>query len=41
MYNVGVAFKILDDGEAIPVGYKKASGHLIFDVKMGFTRKAR
>ena len=41
MYNVGVAFKILNDGEAIPVGYKKASGHLIFDLKMDFTRKAR
>ena len=41
MYQVGVAFKILQDGENIPVGYKKASGNLIFDVKMDFTREAR
>ena len=40
MYQVGVAFKILQDGEHITVGYKKDSGHLIFDVKMNFTQKA-
>ena len=28
-------------GGHIPVGYKKASGHLIFDIKMDFTRKSR
>ena len=41
MYNVGVAFKILDDTEHLPVGYTKSSGHMVFDVKMDFTRKAR
>ena len=41
MHNVGVAFQILDDDEHIPVGYKKATGHMVFDVKMDFTRKAR
>ena len=41
MFQVGVAFKILRDNEHIPVGYKKSSGHLIWSVKMGFTRKAR
>ena len=41
MKNVGIAFRILADGERAPVGYSKASGHLIFDVKMDFTRKAR
>ena len=41
MYQFGVAFKILQGGEHIPVGYKKDSGHMIFYVKMGFTRKAR
>ena len=41
MYQVGVAFKILQYGEHITEGYKKASGHLIFDIKMDFTRKAR
>ena len=41
MTNVGIAFDILEDDEHLPVGYKKASGHIIFDVKMDFTRKAR
>ena len=39
-YQVGVAFKILQYREHIKLGYKKASGHLIFDVKMAFTWKA-
>ena len=41
MYNVGVAFKIFEEHEHVPVGYSKSSGHIIFDVKMDFTRKAR
>ena len=41
MYNVGVAFEIMEDGEILPVGWSKSSGHIIFDVKMDFTRKAR
>ena len=41
MYNVSVAFQILEDDEELPVGYTKSSGHLVFDVKMDFTRKAR
>ena len=41
MGNVKVAFHILSDNDSIPDGYTKASGHLIFDVKMDFTRKAR
>jgi hypothetical protein len=41
MHNVGIAFEILEDGENIPVGWKKASGHLVFDIKMTFERKAR
>ena len=39
--NVGIAFRILAEGERAPAGYTKSSGHLIFDVKMDFTRKAR
>ena len=39
--NIGVAFKILDTGETPPPGYKKSSGHLIYSVKMDFTRKSR
>ena len=41
MANVGIAFEILGEGEKAPPGWHKASGHLIFDVKMDFTRKAR
>ena len=39
--NVGIAFQILNSDDDLPVGYKKVTGHLIFDVKMDFTRKAR
>ena len=41
MHNVGIAFQILETGERPPVGWKPVTGHLIFDVKMDFTRKAR
>ena len=41
MFEVGVAFKILDDHESTPVGYTKSSGRIIWDIKMDFTRKAR
>ena len=41
MSNVGIAFTILDEGKKAPPGWTKASGHLVFDVKMDFTRKAR
>ena len=41
MYNNGVAFEILEDGETAPAGYTKVSGHLIWSVKMDLTRKAR
>ena len=40
MYNIGVAFEILEDGKTAPAGYTKVSGHLIWSVKMDFTRKA-
>ena len=41
MYNVGVAFEILDEGVHVPHGWKQVTGHLVWDVKMDFTRKAR
>jgi len=41
MTNVGIAFKILEPHEKMPVGYTKSSGHIIFDVKMDLTKKAR
>ena len=41
MYNVGVAFEILDEGVHAPHGWKRVTGHLVWDVKMDFTRKTR
>ena len=41
MYNVLIAFQILEEGENVPPGWIEASGHLVFDMKMDFTRKAR
>ena len=41
MHNVGIAFQILESTENLPVGWSKVTGHLIFDVKMDFSRKAR
>ena len=43
MKNVKVAFKILDDDKVIPVGCRlqPIPCHLIFNVKMDFTHKAR
>ena len=39
--NGGVAFEILEEEEPTPIGWSKATGHLVWDVKMDFTRKAR
>jgi hypothetical protein len=41
MKNVRVAFKILEADEKVPVGSKFIPLHMIFDVKMDLTRKAR
>ena len=41
MYNVRVAFEILDEGVHAPHGWKQVTGYLVWDVKMDFTRKAR
>jgi len=42
MKNTAVAFKHLGENESVPPGYEYAPlHHLIFDVKMDFTRKAR
>ena len=41
MHNIGVAFKVLDKGQQAPNGWKKVAGHLVWDVKMEFMRKAR
>ena len=39
--NVGIAFHNLERGEEVPNGWSKVTGHIVFDVKMDFTRKAR
>ena len=41
MTEVGIAFEVLEDGQLAPIGWKKVTGHLVWDVKMDFTRKAR
>jgi cytochrome c-type biogenesis protein CcmE len=41
MKNNRVAFKYSDEEEKVPIGYKWIKCHMIFDIKMDFTRKAR
>jgi len=41
MGNLMIAFKVLELGQKAPPGWFKATGHIIFDVKMDFTWKAR
>ena len=41
MHNVSVAFEVLDKGQKAPTGWHEVTGHLIWDVKMDFTQKAR
>ena len=40
MSNVGVTFELLGSVVNTAPGWRKESGHIIFDVKMNFTRKA-
>ena len=35
MTNIGVAFEIFLKGQLAPNSWKKVTGHLVFDVKMG------
>ena len=41
MKNVSIAFDLKERGETAPPGYIKSTYHMVFDVKMDFTRKAR
>ena len=41
MSNVGISFNILDESKSAPVRWSIESGHMVFDVKMDFTRKVR
>ena len=40
MSNVRITFEILDESKPARIGWSKKSGHMVFDVKMDFTRKA-
>jgi len=39
--NVSIAFRILENAQSIPIGYGHIRCHMIFDIKMDFTRKVR
>ena len=41
MLNIGIAFEVFPEGKAALPGWNKVTGHLVYDVKMDFTRKAR
>ena len=41
MYNLGIAFEILNPPKKVPPGWHKVTGHLVFDVKMSLERKVR
>jgi hypothetical protein len=41
MTKVGVAFEVLEEDMKAPVGWSEVTGHLTWDVKMDFARKAR
>jgi hypothetical protein len=41
MVNIGIAFEVLEASRATPVGWSKVTGHMVFDVKMCLTQKAR
>jgi hypothetical protein len=41
MLNIGITFEILPEGQQPPPTWKKVTGHLVWDVKMDFSRKAR
>ena len=40
MFNVGMAFEVLDEGQRAPSGWYKVTGHLTWVVKMNFSFKA-
>jgi hypothetical protein len=39
--NIKVAFEFLSEGDPIPEGWTRSSGHMIWDLRLHFTRKAR
>ena len=41
MYNVGIAFNVLEEGQWALAGWHKVTGHLVWDMEMDFTWKVR
>jgi hypothetical protein len=41
MFNIGIAFEVLNDGVSAPKGWNRATGHILWDVKMDLPRKPR
>jgi hypothetical protein len=41
MGDLMIAFEMKNHGEKAPPGWHKATGHVVWDIKMDFTRKAR
>ena len=41
MKNSCIDFEVLDKDASVPFGYTEITGHLIFDVNMDLTRRAR
>eukprot|EP00957_Ditylum_brightwellii_P050894 3860039-Ditylum_brightwellii.AAC.1 len=41
MLNVCIAFEVYEEGKSALPGWKKVTGHLVWDVKMDFARKAQ
>ena len=41
MCNLCIAFDFIDHGVEAPASWKRTSGHIVWDVKMNFTRKSR
>ena len=39
--NVGITFEVLEHSKNVFAGWHTVTGHIIFDVKMDFSRKAR
>eukprot|EP00957_Ditylum_brightwellii_P178415 13590147-Ditylum_brightwellii.AAC.1 len=40
MTNISIAFELLISGQSALIGWSKATGHLIWDMKIDFTRKS-
>ena len=39
MFNIGVAFEVLEHGQKVPAGWSMVTGHLVWDIKDGLYAK--